>query len=391
MTRSTRWTTLLTACAASLLLGGCDPDDRILGGDDDDTGGDDDDSAGTAFSCPYDWDGIPTGIPRDEWAAIGLMAEGNADFSLLQRNFHGYSLRWVTWDEDEENPEASQYVSSYDTPMCFRDAAGLYRGSEALYGDVLYSVSASLDDDVSWYGTIQAIPLDGSDPFPLGAVGTLRGLDLEGDDIGGFVVCGCTDPERDDEWVIWLDEEGGIVEEYEMPEGSCYDLAQADDGTYWVVSPDAELVWNLDIDTGTWTAIGSVPPPTDWGNEAWVVEQYDADTLLLAGDVNGWGAVYTMDIATGETAFLSNKSDNVWDTEGSFVTNIHYHGASGLTIVSQVERNYPSASFQGPCLSQVFDIGPGTDQSYNRLGWYGNDFGELIVDFYVIDLTLALQ
>lgn len=366
-----RWFALLMLSLLWVAGTGCTPDDdnEFTQGDDDDDDDDDSQDDDDAWDgCPGSWTGMPDGWDLEDSAAVALMAQGGEDFEFVDRNFSNYQLRHYEW-----NP-SGHYAIAFDTGFCFENGAGLFQGDEAEYDDHIYSVSVDLETDDGWGGTIQVLPTSGMDPYPLGEPGTVRGFAIEGDQQGGFLVCGSTKASGENS-IIWLDDEGAVNQEFPLEDGSCYDLAQAEDGTYWVTDDEENKVYNFDLEDEEqpFTEIGDLPFA-----DSFVVEQLDNDTLMVgAGDT-----VYTMDIESGDTQGFTALDDS--NVSRFSVSALRWSDDLGRMTAAITAHDYSSPSYYGPNMSWAYDLVEGSNPqgliSTNSEGW-------AMIDFLLWDLT----
>ena len=258
--------------------------------------------------------------------------------------------------------------------LCFSTAGGLFRGDDEYYGGDFFSVSVTMNADDGWGGGIQVIPDDGGEPYLLDRSIPLRGLAIEPDGVGGFVVCGATD-EEDDNAILWVAETGDEVVEHPLPDGgACYDVAAGWDGTYWVTDVANNVLLDFDLDTGDFEPCWGLPE----AGIDWVVGETAGDQILVAGDNEIW--VY--DAGTGEDWRYTSMPPLGITTH--HVTNIHWSFGWGVTSMSMVMRDYPESGLWGPHSARI-EGGPDPDgDMFEFQGAEQILDGEVILDYVLL-------
>jgi len=356
------------ACTVCLiaLLAGCPTEDP------DGFGSGDDDSASGLGPDPGDWIGFGD-HDVSTWDMLVLYAIGGWDFDLGTRNIGWYGLHVVAWDDDD-----GRYRELVDPGFPFADGSGLFRGDAEYYDGDFYSVSTTLDPRDGWGGGIQVIPDDGGEPYLLGTAGSFRGLALEPDLTGGFVVCGSTEEDGDNN-ILWVDERGAEVVEFPLPDdGSCYDVALGAEGNYWVTDGVGLKVLSFDLVYGEFTEFADLTE-VEQGETEWVTAEIPGGALLVAAEDNG----YAYDIATGEWDYYMELIPT--GITSHHVTNIHYSYGYEVFAHSGVMRDLTSSTYVGPHSSSVSSHGGGPD----GLGFHFADYpdvheGEIMLDFVLL-------
>ncbi len=316
-----------------------EPEDGFNGGDDDDSGGGgDDDDSWPDIGCPNSWRGFGDHPDPDTWDMLVLYAIGGEWFDIGERKLEDYGLVSVKYDEDEDRYEVLENIG-----LCFSDGGGLFRGPEEHYGGHFYSVSLELDENDGWGGHIQVIPTDGSDPHLLGDPGTLRGLAIVADNAGGFVICGSTSDTGANS-LLWVDGTGTEIIEHPLPDGgSCYDVARAWDGTFWVTDTATGRLLNFDLEAGSYYVLADLP-----GDDLdWVVDEAGNNEVMLGAD----NIIWVVDGITGEAGHWVGLPDLGITT--NHVTNFHWSWSWGVLSYSVVKRDYPSIPYYGPYATNV--------------------------------------
>ena len=312
-----------------------EPEQGFNGGDDDDSGagGDDDDTTGAAHDCPNTWAGFGDDPDPDSWDMVVLYAIGGDDFDIGERDLGSYGLQIVQWNDTNQ-----EYGVARNVGLCFLDGGGIFHGSEQDYGGAFYSVSQELTGDDGWAGHVQVIPVDGSTPHLLGAPGTLRGLAIVPDGSGGFVICGSTS-EGGANALLWVDATGDEVIEHALPDGgSCYDVGEAWDGTFWVTDPATGRLLNFDLEAGEFYVHADLPH----GDLDYVVDEAANGQVMVGAD----NILWVVDAITGEVDEWMVLADTGITT--NHVTNFHWSHGQGTLSWSVVMRDYPSAGHYGP-------------------------------------------
>ena len=361
---------LVTAAVFAMFVlgsGGCEgtPDDGFGGGDDDD---DDDTGGGSDIGCPNDWHGFGDDPDPDDWDMAVLYAIGDENFDIGERDLGGFGVQVVKYDAGH-----NAYELERSAGLCFREGGGLFRGNDEYYGGDFFSISVSIDEDEGWGGHIQVLPVDGSDPHLLGAPGTLRGIAVVPDDVGGFVVCGSTSSGGANS-ILWVDETGEDIVEFPLPGGgSCYDVAQAWDGTFWVTDPTTATLFNFDLEMGTFYALAELPEP----GIDWVVDEGGNGAVMIGADDEIW----VVGAGTGQMEWAEVLSD--LGITNNHVTNFHWSHGWGVMSYSAVMRDYPASPYYGPHSAKV-EGGP--DPLGNSF-YFGADElldGEVILDYVLL-------
>jgi len=362
----------LAAVTAALLLvgpGGCgsgSPDDGFGGGDDDDD--DDDTGGGSDIGCPNDWRGFGDDPDPDSWDMLVLYAIGDENFDIGERDLGGYGTQVVKYDAG-----ANVYELDSSPGLCFRNGGGLFRGNDEYYGGDFYSVSLELDEDDGFGGHIQVLPTDGTDPHLLGEPGTLRGLAIVPDDVGGFVVCGSTSAGGANA-ILWVDEAGEDIVEFPLPAGgSCYDVAQAWDGRFWVTDTATATLFNFDLELGTFHAHVELPE----AGIDWVVDEGGNGAVMVGAD----NEIYVVGAETGNMEWAEVLSD--LGITINHVTNFHWSHGWGVMSLSSVMRDYPASPYYGPHSARV-EGGP--DPGGNTFYYGGEEIhdGQVNLDYVLL-------
>lgn len=371
MHHRTRWAPVAALGLLPLLiLLGCPNPDGDCGG----FGcGDDDDAGNDEFACPNVWWGFSGTV--DDWSFISVLARGPSDFDLGDRNLAEYEIIPAEWDPEFLGIEV------LDMPgACFMDFGGMFLGDGEDYPQNLYSVSYSLSSDGDWPGgSLQVIPTDGEDPYPIGDPNSIRGTAIEPDGEGGFVVCGSLEAGVDNA-VIWVDFDGTILSKDELPSGSCHDLAMDEYGIYYVTDVVADKVYRYELDTGEFGEVGSLPGDGPINDGNWVVG-VDPSGLLFLGDDSD---LYTMDPVTGSTSYYTYYTDT--GTSGAHSLRFDYSEQLGQMTASSCLRDSHSSGYEGPTAAAVVQMG-GADIRPGVIWGYGIDQGKVVVDYEVLDLT----
>jgi hypothetical protein len=333
--------------------------------------GDDDDDTSGEFECPNVWYGFGSTI--EDWAVIAVSGRGGADFQIGQRNFTQYEILPFEWEE--------QYnlYSVDDRPGgCFQDFGGMFLGDGDAYDESLFSVAFSLESEGDWPGgSIQVIPINGDDPYPIGDPNSVRGTAIEPDGEGGFVVCGSLEADVDNS-VIWVDFDGTILAKDDMPTGSCYDLFRSGDGTYIVTDTTEGVVYRYDLDFGEFTEIGALPPDGDFGTGDWVVGEGPDGMLYLGDDVE----VFSMDPALGSAEHYTFYTPG--DHTGSHTLRLNWSTQLDTLSSAMTYKDLPSSNQYGPHSGGVFRVSDGDNPSV--VAAHDLQQGELVVDYEFIDL-----
>ncbi len=368
----------LIAFTLALLLGcsgegeGFGVDDDTVADDDavdDDTGADDDDDTVPQGGCPNAWHGFGDDPDPDSWDMLVLYAIGDPNFDIGERHLRDYGLQVVDYGPGEDT-----YFMVRNAGLCFSTAGGIFRGDDEYYGGDFFSVSVTMNADDGWGGGIQVIPDDGGEPYLLERSTPLRGLAIEPDGVGGFVVCGAT-AQEDDNAILWVNGDGDEVVEHPLPDGgSCYDVAEGWDGTFWVTDLANNLLLNFDLDTGEFEPCWELPEP----GLDWVVSETAGDQIMVAADNEIW--VYEAD--TGEDWRYASMPP--LGITSHHVTNIHWSFSWGVTSMSKVMRDYPTSGLWGPHSARI-EGGP--DPDGELFEFQGADQildGEVILDYVLL-------
>lgn len=352
-----------------LIMNGCPNPDGDCGG----FGcGDDDDDDDGSFECPGIWWGFSS--TPDEWSIVAVFASGGEDFAIGPRTMSQYEFVPGLWDDE------SKRIDNEERPGgCFQDMGGMFLGDGDIYDRSLYSVAFSMQSEGSWPGgSIQVVPTDGSDPYPLGDPNSVRGTAIEPDLEGGFVVCGSLVADVDNS-VIWVDSDGSILAKDDMPSGSCYDLILAADGTYYVTDPTAGKVYNYDLEFGDFAEVGELPNGGGLGTEDWVIGEAGDGTLFIGDDAQ----IHTMDPDSGGTE--SYTMFTTTGTNGAHTLRLNWSNQLGAMTASSVLKDLPNSAYYGPHTGAITRM-QGATVHPDVVWTYGIASAEIPLDYEIVDL-----